>query len=76
MFLVHNERSKLTAAWLNALATALVAAGTFAPFAAVLYGFSTSSADPTLLVVLAGICFVAGIGLHCAERVYLGRLRE
>jgi hypothetical protein len=26
MFLVHNERAKLTASWLNALATALVTA--------------------------------------------------
>ena len=38
MFLIHNERTKLTAAWFNTLATALVAAGTFGPFAAQGYG--------------------------------------
>jgi hypothetical protein len=38
--LVRNERTKLTAAWLNTLATALVAAGFFAPAAALLYGLS------------------------------------
>ena len=40
MFLVHNERTKLTASWLNTLATALIAAGAFAPAAAWLYGLS------------------------------------
>jgi hypothetical protein len=30
---VRNERRKLTASWLNAIATALVAAGVFAPVA-------------------------------------------
>jgi hypothetical protein len=40
MFLVENERTKLTAGWLNALATALVATGVFAPAAALLYGVS------------------------------------
>jgi hypothetical protein len=40
MFLVHNERTKLTATWLNALATALIAAGLFAPFAALFYGLT------------------------------------
>jgi hypothetical protein len=37
MFLVHNERTKLTATWLNTLATALIAAGVFAPAVAALY---------------------------------------
>jgi hypothetical protein len=75
MFLVHNERTKLTANWLNALATALVAAGTFAPFAALVYGFSNSAADRSFLAVLAGICFVGGIALHLGGRVFLRRLR-
>ena len=40
MSLVHNERTKLTAAWFNTLATALMAAGLFAPVAALLYGLT------------------------------------
>jgi hypothetical protein len=76
MFLVHNERTKLTATWFNTLATALVTAGTFAPIAALLYGFSNTPADRSSLAVSAGICFVGGIALHLGGRVLLRRLRE
>jgi hypothetical protein len=76
MFLVHNERTKLTAAWFNTLATALVAAGTFAPIAALLYGFSNTAADRSSLAVSAVICFVGGIALHLGGRVLLRSLRE
>ncbi len=37
MHLIHNERTKLTATWLNTLATAFLAAGLFAPLAALAY---------------------------------------
>ena len=73
--LVHNERTKLTATWLNTLATALVAAGTFGPFAAQLYGLSSPVVDRILLAALAGICFVGGLVLHLGGRVFLGKLR-
>lgn len=76
MFLIHNERTKLTATWLNALATALVAAGTFASLAALLYGFSAPAANQTVLVALALGCLVAGICLHWLGRAYLKRLQE
>ena len=76
MFLVHNERIKLTANWLNALATALVAAGTFAPFAALVYAFSNAMADRASLAVSAGVCFTGGIALHIGGRVMLRRLHE
>ena len=76
MFLVHNERTKLTAGWLNALATALITAGIFAPLAALLYGFSAPSASQAVLAALALVCFVAGICLHWGGRAYLKRLRE
>lgn len=75
MFLVHNECTKLTANWLNALATALVAAGTFAPFAALAYGFSGTTPDRWFLAALAGLCFAGGIALHLGGRVLLRRLR-
>jgi hypothetical protein len=76
MFLVHNEQTKLTATWLNTMGTTLVAAGTFAPIAALFYGFSNTTADRSSLAVSAGICFVGGIALHLGGRVLLRRLRE
>lgn len=76
MFLVHNERTKLIANWLNALAVALVAAGVFAPIAAVIYGLSQMPQRdlPLSLVILS--CFAGGVFLHWSGRALLGRLRE
>jgi len=76
MLLVHNERTKLTAAWLNAVSTALIAAGGFAPSAAWLYGIS---ALPVSAINVAGIavsCVAAGVTLHGAGLALLGSLRE
>lgn len=76
MLLVHNERTKLTAAWLNALAAAAVAAGVFAPVAALIYGLPQMPQLGTqLLLVMLG-CFAMGTFLHWVGRVLLGRLRE
>ena len=76
MFLIQNERTKLTANWLNALAAALVAAGVFAPAAALVYGVSQlpRAGLPLALVILG--CFAGGVFLHWLGRVLLGRLRE
>ena len=38
MYLVHNEQTKLTATWINTLAAGLIAAGAFAPAAALVLG--------------------------------------
>jgi hypothetical protein len=76
MFLVHNERAKLTASWLNALATALIAAGAFAPAAARLYGLSALAIGMFDLSAIALGCAGIGIGLHVSALAMLGRLRE
>ena len=76
MHLVHNERTKLTATWLNALATAIVTAGALAPLVAVIYGLSTPGVSSAYLVVLAVPCFMIGIALHLYARMFLGRLQE
>jgi hypothetical protein len=76
MFLVHNERTKLTASWLNALATALIAAGAFAPATAWFYGLSALPIGVFYLSALAFACVAAGAGLHVSALVMLGRLRE
>jgi hypothetical protein len=76
MHLVHNERTKLTAAWFNAIATALIAAGTFAPVAALVYGLTAPGRETIYLLVLAAICVGASVALHFFGRIMLGRLRE
>lgn len=76
MHLVHNERTKLTATWLSALATATVTAGTLAPLVAVIYGLSTPGIGRGFLIMLAATCFVIGIALHLYARIFLRRLQE
>ena len=63
MSLIHNERTKLTATWLNTLATALVAAGTFAPLAALLYGIAALPVGSFYVSALGIFCFAGAIGL-------------
>jgi hypothetical protein len=74
--LVHNERTKLTATWFNALATAFIAAGGFAPLAAVLYGISDLRTGGLSAAVVGALCVAVGIVLHMIGWVLLRRLRE
>ena len=76
MFLVHNERTKLTASWLNTLATALIAAGGFAPAAAWLYGLSTLPIGAFDVSLVALACAAGGFSLHGVALATLRRLRE
>jgi cation transporter-like permease len=72
---VRNERRKLTASWLNAIA-ALVAAGVFAPVAPQIYGFGSNRADQTLVLISSIVCVVVSLGLHLVGRQFLGALEE
>ena len=76
MFLVHNERIKLTASWLNAIATAVMTAGAFAPAAAWLYGLSSLPVGTFYVTMLAIAGAAVGAGLHISALAMLGRLRE
>jgi hypothetical protein len=76
MSLVHNERTKLTATWLNTMAAALVTAGIFAPVAAMAYGISDLRADAMITAFVMFGCLGCGLLLHWAGRAALGRLRE
>jgi hypothetical protein len=76
MDLIHNERTKLTAAWINTLAAALIAAGAVAPIAAILYGLSTLPVSAARTFALAFTCVGLGIGIHVIARAVLGSLRE
>ena len=70
--LIHNERAKLFAGFLNTLAAAAVTAGILAPLAARMYGVST--AVEWLAMVGLGIWFALGIFLHAMAQRVLGVL--
>jgi len=74
--LIHNERTKLTATLFNSLATALVAAGGFAPLAALAWGISPLPVQGPYVAVLVVVCVVIGVLLHWIGRGILGRLQE
>jgi hypothetical protein len=76
MHLVHNERTKLTATWFNTLATALIAAGAFAPAAAAFLGVAVLPIDTRRVSILALTCVVVAAVIHIGARLILGRLRE
>ena len=75
MSLVFNERTKHTASWFKTLATALIAAGAFAP-AALVYGLSPAVITTGYVILVVLICVGMGVALHFAGRLLLGRLRE
>jgi VIT1/CCC1 family predicted Fe2+/Mn2+ transporter len=77
MNLVHNERTKLTATWVNAVAVAVVATGAIAPVAAVAFGLPTLGTISTgFLPSITAAWLLLGITLHISARVVLRRLRE
>jgi hypothetical protein len=72
----RNERRKLTASWFNARATALMAAGVFAPAASQIYGFGSNRADQTLVLISSAVCLAVSLILHLVGRQVLGGLEE
>jgi hypothetical protein len=74
--LVGNERVKLTATWLNTLATATVTVGTLAPLASAVYGIGPSPLNPAVLLAMVTIWSLAGLALHLGARYVLGWLRH
>ncbi|WP_375458362.1 hypothetical protein [uncultured Enterovirga sp.] len=78
MSAVHNERVKLTAAYLNAAAAACFAAGVVAPLAAAVFGLTSGNAGLSTLTLVIGVTifFVASLCLHFAARYILRGLRS
>lgn len=72
MNLIHNERIKLTATWLNSIAAAAVAVGAIAPSIAAV----TGATSPPLAAVLALFWLFVGASLHFSARAILGRLKD
>jgi hypothetical protein len=50
MSIVENERRKLTANWLNAIASGMIVTGAVAPLVAVAIGLAPPASLPTVLV--------------------------
>jgi hypothetical protein len=73
---VRNERRKLTASLLNAVATALMTAGFFAPVASQIYGFGSNRTDKTLVFISSALCVTLSLGLRLIGRQLLGGLEE
>lgn len=72
MTLIHNERTKLTATWLNSIAAAAVAVGAIAPSITAAAG----TISPLLAAGLAMFWLFVGAGLHFSARAILGRLKD
>jgi hypothetical protein len=74
--LIHNERTKLAATLFNTMAAALIAAGLFAPAAAMAYGISDLHIESTYVAMFVVGCGCGAAILHWIGRVLLGSLRE
>lgn len=55
MSLVHNERTKLTSAYLNTAASAFFAAGVVAPLAGAFFGWTGSGSPVSRLTIVIGV---------------------
>ncbi len=74
MSLIHNERTKLTATYVNGLAIALFAIGGLAPVFSSLY--TGAATGPTLFLMLVSvICFLVSAALHYLARRILTALK-
>lgn len=73
MSLIHNERTKLTATYLNGIAIALFAVGAVSPVISVMNA-PTATASATVGLV-AGVCILSSCALHYVARFVLRRLR-
>lgn len=72
MSLIHNERIKLLATYLNGVGIAIFAVGGFAPIISSLY----SQTGPTLILMLVSlVCFLVSAVLHYAASNVLKRLK-
>ena len=70
--LVRNEQKKLTAAYVNGIALALIGVGVFTPV--VSFAQTTTVTLPATLVVFG--CILGSAGLHWSARHLLGGLEE
>ena len=72
MSLVHNERTKLSATWVNNLAAGAVVAGVISPMVSI----AARGSPSWLPIVVSVIWLFAGVVLHLMARGILGGLRQ
>ena len=73
---IDNERTKLTAGWLNSLASGIIITGVVAPAIAAIFRVSGALGIPVWLSVLSTLIWLsAGIGLHIMARRVLRSLK-
>jgi hypothetical protein len=70
-----NEHLKLTANWVNTIATATMTVGTFVPAFQWIYGILPKDTDWALVVTLGVICILLGIFIHLMGHLALGGLK-
>ncbi len=73
--LVHNELTKLTAAWLDRGSSAALTVGVVAPLAASMFGYPGRPIAPGILIAGVGLWTLAAVGLHYLARLMIRRLR-
>jgi hypothetical protein len=71
--LVHNERVKYTATFVNTIAIGCIIVGVLTPLQRI---FDGEGHIPPVTLIAAGCWLVSGAILHWAVRRFLGRLRE
>lgn len=71
---IHNERTKLTANWLNAMASGVIITGVVAPLIAVLFRISSFDFSPALIVMSSAVWLSVGVALHLLGRRTLRRM--
>lgn len=73
--MVHIERTKLTATYLNGLAIAIFAVGALAPVFSNFYG-NASNMGLGSLAIGTVICLIISLALHFVARRFLRRLEQ
>ncbi|WP_156418418.1 hypothetical protein [Aureimonas sp. D3] len=72
MSLIANERTKLTANWLNAMASGIIVTGAIAPAIAAVLG--VTSVAGWIIALSSCVWLFSGLALHFVARRILGRL--
>ena len=74
MSLIHNERIKLLATYVNGLAIALLALGGLAPVLSIFTGSKADGSTSDALVIVV-ICVIVSASLHYTASLILRRLK-
>ena len=72
----RNEQRKLTATYLNTIASAILALGGIAPLAAIVYGNLPISNGVWVLTLILAVCICISLALHFLARALLVRIEE